>query len=99
VEKHKRLTTVLHYLCAFHRKPGEHSSPFKKLSRSSLGEWFTLDGKFKLRVEKSIERRRTFTIIKQHNPILDCRLEVRDELMSLLQKIRTSRRALSGPIV
>ncbi len=38
MERHRSLTTALHYLCAFHRKPREHSSPFDKLSRSSLGE-------------------------------------------------------------
>jgi hypothetical protein len=64
---------VLHYLCAFHRKLGEHSSPFDKLSRSSLKKWFTLDGKFKPRVENSIERGRAFTIIEQHIPLLDRR--------------------------
>jgi hypothetical protein len=99
VEKHKRSTTILHYLRAFHKKLGERSSPFEKFSRSSLGEWFTLDAKFQLGVEKSIERGKSFTIIKQHIPILDCRPKVRDELMSLLQKIRTSRQALSRPIV
>jgi len=54
VERHKSLTIALHYFCAFHRKLKEHSSPFDKLSRSSLGEWFTLDGNIKLGVEKSI---------------------------------------------
>jgi hypothetical protein len=71
MEKHKNLTTTLHYLYAFHKKPTEHSSPFDKLFRSSLGEWFTSDGKFKLVVEKSIERGRAFTITKQHIPILN----------------------------
>jgi hypothetical protein len=39
-------------------------------------------------VEKSIERGRAFTITKQHIPILNWRPEMRDELISLLQKIR-----------
>jgi len=71
MEKHRNLTTTLHYLYAFHRKPREHSSPFDKLPRSSLGEWFTSNGKFKLVVEKSIERGKVFTITKQHIPILN----------------------------
>jgi hypothetical protein len=69
------------------------------LSRSSLGKWFTSNGKLKLGVEKSIERGKTFTITEQHILILDHRLEVRDELMSLLQKIITSRQARFEPIV
>jgi len=88
MERHKSLTTILHYFRAFHKKPKEHSNPFDKLSRSSLGEWFTLDGNIKLGVKKSIERGRDFTITKQHIPILDCRLEVKNEFMYLLQKIR-----------
>jgi hypothetical protein len=69
------------------------------LSRSSLRKWFTSNGKLKLGVEKSIERGKTFTITEQHILILDHRLEVRDELMSLLQKIITSRQARFEPIV
>jgi hypothetical protein len=69
------------------------------LSRSPLGKWFTSNGKLKLGVEKSIERGKTFTITEQHILILDHRLEVRDELMSLLQKIITSRQARFEPIV
>jgi len=99
VERHRSLTIVFHYLRAFHRKSKEHSSPFDKLSKSFLKEWFTLVKKLKLGVEKSIERGRTFTIMEQHIPILNCRLEVRDELMSLVQKIRAFGQALSGPIV
>ncbi len=100
VERHRSLTIVFHYLHAFHRKSKEHSSPFDKLSRSSLREWFTSVRKLKLGVEKSIERGRAFTIMEQHIPILDChRPEVRDELMSLVQKIRAFGQALSGPIV
>jgi len=71
MEKHINLTTTLHYLYAFHRKPREHSSPFDKLPISSLREWFTLDGKLKLLVEKSIERGRPFIITKQHIQILN----------------------------
>jgi len=98
-ERHRSLTIVFHYLQAFHRKSKEHSSPFDKLSRSSLRKWFTSIRKLKLRVEKSIERGRAFTITKQHIPILDCRPKVRDELMSLVQKIRAFGQALFGPIV
>jgi hypothetical protein len=79
------LTIVLHYLHAFHRKLGEHSSPFDKFSRTFSREWFTSNGKLKPRVEKSIERERAFIITKQHISILYPRLEVRVELMSLLQ--------------
>jgi hypothetical protein len=50
-------------------------------------------------VEKSIERGRTFTITEQHNLILDYRLEMRDELMFLLQNIRAFGQTLSKPIV
>jgi hypothetical protein len=71
MERHRSLTIVLHYLHAFHKKSREHSSPFNKLSRSSLGESFISGGKFKLRVEKSIEKGRAFIIIKQHISILD----------------------------
>jgi hypothetical protein len=60
--RHRNLTIVLHYFCAFHRKLGEHSSPFDKFSRSSLGEWFTSNGNLEPRVEKSIERERAFII-------------------------------------
>jgi len=38
VERHMSLKIVLHYICALHRRPGEHSSPFDKFSRSSLRE-------------------------------------------------------------
>jgi hypothetical protein len=99
VERHRSLTTILHYLCAFHRKPREHSSPFDKLSKRSLGKWFTSYGNLKPRVEKSIERGRAFTIIEQHIPILGRRPQVRDQLMSLLQKIKAFGQALSRPIV
>jgi hypothetical protein len=68
---HRNLTIVLHYFYAFHRKPKDHSSPFDKLPRPSLGEWFTSNGKFKLVVEKLIERGRAFTITKQHILILN----------------------------
>jgi hypothetical protein len=99
MERHRSLTIVFHNLHAFHRKSKEHSSPLDKLSRSSLREWFTSVRKLKLGVEKSIERGRAFIIMEQHIPILDCRPEVRDKLMSLVQKIRTFGQALSGPIV
>jgi hypothetical protein len=49
-----------------------------------MGEWFTSNGKLKPGVKKSIERGRAFVVIKQHIPILDQKLEVKDELMSLL---------------
>jgi hypothetical protein len=62
MERHKSLIIALHYLCAFHKKSKEHSSPFDKLCRSFLKEWFTSYGKLKPRVEKSIKRVRTFII-------------------------------------
>jgi hypothetical protein len=73
MERHKSLTIVLHYFRAFHKKPREHSSPFDKLSRFYLREWFISNGKFKPGVEKSIEKGRAFIIIKQHISILDQR--------------------------
>jgi hypothetical protein len=46
------LDNYLHYFHAFHKKPREHSSPFDKFSRYSLGKWFTSNGKFKLGGQK-----------------------------------------------
>jgi hypothetical protein len=48
-------------------------------------------------VEKSIKRERVFTITKQHISILYPRLEVKVELMSLLQKIKALGQALLDP--
>jgi hypothetical protein len=64
-----------------------------------MGEWFTSNGKLKLGVKKSIERGRAFIVIKQHIPILDQKLEVKDEIMSLLSKIKSFEQAFFRPIV
>jgi hypothetical protein len=62
MERHRSLIIALHYFCAFHKKSKEHSTPFDKLFESFLREWFTSNGKLKLRVGKLIERERTLII-------------------------------------
>jgi hypothetical protein len=64
-----------------------------------LEKWFTSNRNLKLRVEKTIRKDNTFTITKLKNSILDQRLEMKNELLSLLQKIRVFGQVLYGPIV
>jgi hypothetical protein len=57
--------------------PREHTSPFDKLARSSLIEWFTFDGRLKPRIQNSIKRCITFIMSQQRVTILECRPELK----------------------
>jgi hypothetical protein len=99
VKKHKNSTCALHYLQTFQKNPREHTSPFDKVAKSSLAEWFTFDGRFKPRIQNSIKRCIAFIMSQQWVTILEHRPKLKEELQSLLQNIKTSRQVLLGPIV
>jgi hypothetical protein len=84
MKKHGDLTSALHYLKTFHRKLGEDSGPYEKLSRGSLYEWFTPRGELKPHVKVVVEKGTSITIEK-HFSILETRLELKDKLITLLK--------------
>jgi len=99
VKKHGDLTGALHYLKTFHRKPGEVSGTYEKLSRGSLYEWFTPRGELKPHVKIVVEKGTTATIIEKHFSILETRPKLKDELITLLKNMLVVRQGLSTPIV
>ncbi len=99
MKKRGDLTCALHYLKTFHRKPGKGSGPYEKLSKGSLYEWFTPRGKLKPHV-KVVVKKRTYPLSqKKHFSILKIRLELKDELITLLKNMRATRQGLFAPIV
>jgi hypothetical protein len=99
MKKHGDLIGALHYLKTFHRKPIEVGGPYEKLNRGSLYEWFTPRGELKPHVKVVVEKGTTSTIIEKHFSIFETRLELKDELITLLKNMRVARQGLSAPIV
>jgi hypothetical protein len=98
MRKHKNLIDALHYSRAFHGKPSETSSFFNELLRSSLAKWFTLHEKLKFGVQKAMVNGSMYMVIQQNVIILDRIYVVGDELIDLLQKIRTSIKFFQVPL-
>jgi hypothetical protein len=64
MKKHYNLTSVLHYLKTFHKKPKEVSGPHDKLNRGSLYEWFTPRREIKPHLKKCHTKKDNFSSIK-----------------------------------
>jgi hypothetical protein len=75
VKKYGNLTSVLHYLKTFHRKPGKVSGSYEKLSKGSLYEWFTPRRKLKPHVKVVVKKRTSPLLQKKHFSILKTRIE------------------------
>jgi hypothetical protein len=86
MKKHGDFTSVFHYLKTFHRKLREVSSPYEKLSRRSLYEWFTPKGELKPHV-KVVEKRTTSTVVEKHFSILKRKPKLKYELITLLKNM------------
>ncbi len=87
VKKHGDLTSALHYLKTFHRKPREFSGPYEKLNKGSLYEWFTLRGELKPHVKVVVEKGTTSIVVEKHFSILETKPKLRNELITLLKKM------------
>jgi hypothetical protein len=99
VKKHGDLTGALHYVKTFHRKPKKVSGPYEKLSKGYLYEWFTPRGELKPHVKVVIKKGTASTNAKKHFSILETRVELKDELITLLKNMRAIGHGLSTPIV
>jgi len=86
VKKHGDLTTALHYLKTFHRKPREVNGPYEKLNRRSLYEWFTPRKELKPHLKKVIAR--GTTSIPTHFSILETRPKLKDEIINVLKNMQ-----------
>jgi hypothetical protein len=98
MRKHKNLIDALHYSRAFHGKPSEIWSFINNLLRSSLAKWFMIHEKLKFGVQKAMENGSMCMVIQQIVIILDRINVVWDELIDLLQKIRTSIKFFQVPL-
>jgi hypothetical protein len=99
VKKHGDPTGVLHYLKTFHRKLGEVSGPYEKLSRGFLYEWFTPKGELKPHVNVVVQKVTASTVIEKHFSNLETRPELKNELITLLKNMCAARQGLSTPII
>jgi hypothetical protein len=70
----------------------------EKLNRGSLYEWFTPRGELKPHV-KVVEKKITSITIEKHFSILETRLELKDELITLLKNMHAARQGLFTPII
>jgi len=87
VEKHGDLIGAFHYLETFHRKLGEVSGPYEKLSRQSVYEWFTPKGELKPHVNVVVEKGTTSIVVEKRFSIFETRPKLKDELINLLENM------------
>jgi hypothetical protein len=97
--RHGDITSAPHYLKTFHRKPGEVNSPYEKLNKWSLYEWFTLRKELKAHVKVVVEKGTTSIVVEKHFSILETKPKLKDELITLLKNMCVVVKGLFTPIV
>jgi hypothetical protein len=83
----------------FCRKPGSNKRPFDKLSRGSLYEWFTSNGRLKPKFQDHVEKGSQFTPTTQNQGPLASRPDVIFRIFILLVKMRDAEQLLGAAIV
>jgi hypothetical protein len=97
VQKYGTSSNVVHYLRTTYRSP-RVPSPYKKLAKNSLWSWFTTKGEFRpnyLQVAQGTIVRH----FKQHLSFFKKYPTLQDDLVTMLQKMRSVGQPLSTSIV
>jgi hypothetical protein len=94
VKQHHNIQGALNYLRAAFRKPGDLSSVYNALSRSSMYEWFHPTGELKVDYKGCIELGNYFARSKQHCLISGDHLELKDEICKVLKRQRIAKQPL-----
>ncbi len=94
VQKYGANFDVVHYLWTTYQSPRVPSS-YEKLAKSSLWTWFTPKGELRPNYLQATEQGTTMKHLKQHMPILEEYPTLQDELVTMLQKMRSVGQPLS----
>jgi hypothetical protein len=88
VQKYGTNFDVVHYLWTTYQSPGV-PSPYEKLARNSLWTWFTPKGELRPNYLYAFKQGTTMRYLKQHLLILEEYPTLWDELVTMLQKMRS----------
>jgi hypothetical protein len=91
---HGNITNTLHFLKIIYKKH-DVPSPYEKLGRTNLYEWFTDKGEIKTKYVHVVNIGTQVETWKQILPMLENQPILRDSIVAMLQKMRKASQPLA----
>jgi hypothetical protein len=94
MKQHKCIAGALNFLRAAYRTPRDLSSVYDNFSKNSMRDWFHSNGELKDTYKICIEFGTNFAKSAQHCPMLESHHALKEEICTILKKMRMTKQPL-----